>query len=124
MRFHISALIGCTARRGTTHTLVYPPLVAVWASGLSHLPYPPAYGVWSGLGVAFIAAGSNFTQQVCPVQPGHCVLVYVLCLLNPLSIWGIMLGPFDAFIFACWKVAWWAVKKGHGNLAGASIALT
>jgi hypothetical protein len=122
--FHISSLIGCTARCGITHTFVYPPLVAVLFSGLSHLPYWLAYGLWSGLGVAFIATGSYFMQQVWPVQPRHRVLVYVLCLINPISIWGILLGQFDAFIFAGWMVAWWAAKKGRGRLAGASIALT
>lgn len=122
--FSISSLIGCTTHCGRTHTFVYPPLVAVWFSGLSHVPYGLAYGLWSALGAAFIVTGSYFIQQIWPVQPRHRVLVYLLCLINPISIWGVVLGQFDAFIFACWMFAWWAAKKGHGRLAGASIALT
>ncbi len=113
-----AAWLRCAYTCALQHGFFSAPILAQLFSLISRMPYGVAYGVWSLVNVGMLLGGAWCLRRIMPQLQAWGWWLYLLVVVNPISVWGIMLGQFDALVFLGIMVTWLALERQRGFLAG------
>jgi hypothetical protein len=117
-----AAWLHCIDQCSITNGFLSPPFVAQLLVPISKVNYVVACAAWALLGIAFMVAGGWCMCRVRSPQGRLTLLGAALIVANPVTVWGLLLGQFDALEFACCMGAWLALERKRGVWAGLLLA--